>query len=363
MLIADVSLLAASPPLASFFSESPWGSSETNVDLAFENKPTVRRRGEDTISSAWTARPEPGQRTATNISKSLQTVAQPWSQTEWSDSLYSNPPKWQRGNPDVYIDSIIFPVVPSNKTYQYRVIKGSEDLGIQPTYTLNKDGSQTVNLLEYNGGYGIQETIPIQVIAVDPEGHEVLVATSRWAHSLRSEPPRWRHGDSNHSIESVMFPRIPTQKSYSFRVVKGKEDLGVKPSPTLDDGTFTIDLVDYNGGQGIQESTSIRVFAVDSERNEELIATWDVTTGTTSTAVGSATESAWRSLSPHSPERSQQPIPRQRVGLSSRLSNPSESPWQSPRHPSPEVATEERQSPDPSTRNPKRQGWRKFFKA
>ncbi|KAF4582455.1 hypothetical protein EYR38_002580 [Pleurotus pulmonarius] len=355
----------SAPPLTSFFSESYRGSSETNVDPTFAEMPVTTRRGEDTVSSAWTVLTEPSQRTATTLSTNLQILAQPWSQTEWSDSLYSNPPKWQRGNPDIYIDSIIFPMVPSNKTYKYRIIKGSEDLGIRPTYTLNKDESQTVNFLDYTGGYGIRETMPIKVIAVDPEGNEVLVATSEWAHSLRSEPPRWRHGDSKHSIESVMFPRNPTQKSYSFRVVKGKEDLGVRPSPTSDDGTLMIDLVDYNGGQGIQESTSIRVFAVDSEGNEELVATWDITAGTTSTAAGPAAESAWRLLSPGPPHHSQRPIPQQQVALSSSIPpNPSETPRRSLSHPSPEVVIEGRQPPDPSARNPKRRGWvARFFKS
>lgn len=86
-------------------------------------------------------------------------------------------PTWTRGSPSVYIDSVTFPQVLTDKTYTYRVVNGGVDLGIKPPYEVQPDGSQTVNLLEYNQGYGVHESIPIQVFAVDPEDDgETLVA-------------------------------------------------------------------------------------------------------------------------------------------------------------------------------------------
>lgn len=73
------------------------------------------------------------------------------------------------------------PVLPSDKQYQYRVVKGDTDLGIRPTYTRGVNGSQDVNLLEYNGGYGIHDSVLIKVYAVDPDeeegNNETLIAS------------------------------------------------------------------------------------------------------------------------------------------------------------------------------------------
>ena len=58
-------------------------------------------------------------------------------------------------------------------------MNGEQDLGIRPTYRRNTDGSQSVNLLEYNRGYGIHSSSSIKVYAEDPDGAEgetVLVA-------------------------------------------------------------------------------------------------------------------------------------------------------------------------------------------
>ncbi|KAI0063119.1 immunomodulatory protein [Artomyces pyxidatus] len=86
-------------------------------------------------------------------------------------------PQWKRGNPSSYIDSITFKKVLTDKEYQYRVVKGNDDLGFQPSYKVQPDGSQTVNLLEYNRGYGIADTIRIQIWVRDPAtGNQYKIA-------------------------------------------------------------------------------------------------------------------------------------------------------------------------------------------
>jgi len=103
---------------------------------------------------------------------------------EWTRSLRSGPPEWTRGNPSNYINVLTIPEPPSDREYNYRVVKGDVDLGIKPTYNRDEDGTQRVNLLEYNRGYGISDTTPIKVyasvIGQDASGavEETLVA--RW---------------------------------------------------------------------------------------------------------------------------------------------------------------------------------------
>ncbi|EMD41188.1 lectin FIP-fve [Gelatoporia subvermispora B] len=107
--------------------------------------------------------------------------------SEWVKLVRTNSATWKRGNPKVYFDHVTLPGVPTDKAYQYRVVKGDLDLGTRPTYELNKDGSQTINLLEYNKGYGIHEETPINVFVVDPEdGMETLVA--EWKPKSRRPP-------------------------------------------------------------------------------------------------------------------------------------------------------------------------------
>ncbi|KAJ6586118.1 immunomodulatory protein FIP-Fve, partial [Mycena capillaripes] len=88
-------------------------------------------------------------------------------------------PRWTRGNPKRYIDSLKIPKPASDKRYSYRVVKGDEDLGIRPTYPPDPDGSQRVNLLEYNKGYGISDRIRIRVYAVDEVGSTEMIAEWR----------------------------------------------------------------------------------------------------------------------------------------------------------------------------------------
>lgn len=86
-------------------------------------------------------------------------------------------PSWGRGSPNSYIDNLTFPKVLTDKKYKYRVTKGTKDLGVRDAYSVSADGSQKVNFLEYNSGYGIEDTTTIKVYAVDPDnGNQYLVA-------------------------------------------------------------------------------------------------------------------------------------------------------------------------------------------
>ena len=95
------------------------------------------------------------------------------------------PPTWTRGNLSSFIDSLTIPEppLPDGKDYAYRVVKGDTDLGVQQAYVRDADGSQRINLLEYNKGYGVADRTPIRVYAVaqdGPEkGEELLVAQWR----------------------------------------------------------------------------------------------------------------------------------------------------------------------------------------
>ena len=55
-------------------------------------------------------------------------------------------------------------------------MKGDADLGFRPTYERDPDGSQRVNLLEYNQGYGISDRIRIRVYAEDEVGLTEMIA-------------------------------------------------------------------------------------------------------------------------------------------------------------------------------------------
>ena len=98
---------------------------------------------------------------------------------DWARSLRDGTPKWTRGNPSSYIDVLTIPKPPSDTEYKYRVVMGDVDLGIKPTYSRNGDGSQSINLLEYNRGFGISDRTSIKVYAVGQDGvetEEMLVA-------------------------------------------------------------------------------------------------------------------------------------------------------------------------------------------
>jgi hypothetical protein len=89
-------------------------------------------------------------------------------------------PRWGRGRPQNYIDNVTFPKVLRDKVYKYRVQKGSQGLGVRAANAVAPDGSQRINFLEWNSGYGIADTTTIKVFAVDPDsGTEHLVAQWR----------------------------------------------------------------------------------------------------------------------------------------------------------------------------------------
>ncbi|KAI0063118.1 Fve-domain-containing protein [Artomyces pyxidatus] len=86
-------------------------------------------------------------------------------------------PQWKGNNPFTHIHSITFDRVLRDKVYQYRVVRGTQNLGIRAPPKVQSDGSQTVNLLDYNGGYGIPATLRIQIFVRDPAtGNEYKIA-------------------------------------------------------------------------------------------------------------------------------------------------------------------------------------------
>lgn len=107
-------------------------------------------------------------------------------------SCFDYTPQWVRGNPSSYIDSVTFPKVLADKEYTYRVQSGDRNLGersiilvacfkvaytkmgvgVKPSYSVAPDGSQKVNLLEYNKGYGIADSTRIEIYVIDPSTEE-----------------------------------------------------------------------------------------------------------------------------------------------------------------------------------------------
>ena len=84
---------------------------------------------------------------------------------------------WGRGNPSSYIDNVTFPKVLDTKSFKYRVIKGTTDLGVDAGFAVTSTGGNRVNFLQFNAGYGIPDTTPIKVYVVDPDtGNQWLVA-------------------------------------------------------------------------------------------------------------------------------------------------------------------------------------------
>jgi hypothetical protein len=85
-------------------------------------------------------------------------------------------PQWERGRPSTFINTVTFPRVLNDKQYKYHLINGSQDLGIKHGYTVQSDGSQMVNFLEWNAGHGLSASQTIKVFVVDPDSnHEFLV--------------------------------------------------------------------------------------------------------------------------------------------------------------------------------------------
>ncbi|KDQ10166.1 hypothetical protein BOTBODRAFT_164106 [Botryobasidium botryosum FD-172 SS1] len=92
---------------------------------------------------------------------------------------YDYTPNWVKDRQ--YINSVTFAKVLADKAYTYRVMAGDKDLGVKPSYAVGSDGSQKINFLEYNGGYGIDGNAnTVYVYVVDPEtGNQYKIAQSK----------------------------------------------------------------------------------------------------------------------------------------------------------------------------------------
>ena len=88
-------------------------------------------------------------------------------------------PQWirsERGG-GVYVDGVLFPRVLRDQLYSYRVVVGEQDFGTLEGAPVAGDGSQMVDFMNYNQGYGIDETITVRVYAVAPDsGNQYLIA-------------------------------------------------------------------------------------------------------------------------------------------------------------------------------------------
>ncbi|KAM6502916.1 immunomodulatory protein FIP-Fve [Amanita muscaria] len=68
-----------------------------------------------------------------------------------------------------YTDAVTFPKVLANKAYKYQVVVDGVSKGIRRDHSVAPDGSQKINFLDYNAGYGIPNKSSTQVYAVDPD--------------------------------------------------------------------------------------------------------------------------------------------------------------------------------------------------
>ena len=88
-------------------------------------------------------------------------------------------PNWirtERGG-GAYVDGVVFPRVLTDQPYAYRIVVGEEDFGALQGAPATMDGSQVVDFLAYNRGYGIDEALTIRVYAVAPDsGNQYLIA-------------------------------------------------------------------------------------------------------------------------------------------------------------------------------------------
>ncbi|KAF9472457.1 hypothetical protein BDN70DRAFT_900529 [Pholiota conissans] len=196
----------------------------------------------------------------------------------WTSIVQAFPPQWKYVSWGArhYVDEVTIPVVLIDKQYKYRILSGGSDLGIRDAYELSADGSQRINFLEYNKGYGIIDSMHIKVFVVDPDGNEALVAywnprdkpltnlESEYARQVRASGVRWIADNS--LVSSVVLKRVLNDKDYMLRVLRDDVDLGVRPaSPLTADKSLTIDLKAYNGGQGIPMQSLIKLLVVDSD--------------------------------------------------------------------------------------------------
>ncbi|KAI0640748.1 Fve family of fungal immunomodulatory protein [Trametes meyenii] len=94
---------------------------------------------------------------------------------------------------------------------------------------------------------------------------------------LASSLRKWTRGNPNTFIDSVTFPRVLTDKKYSYRVVKDDIDLGIRAGYEVNsDGSQKVNFLEYNSGRGIPQTSSILVYVVDPDNgNQYLVAQWN----------------------------------------------------------------------------------------
>ncbi|KAI0731409.1 immunomodulatory protein FIP-Fve [Earliella scabrosa] len=89
--------------------------------------------------------------------------------------------------------------------------------------------------------------------------------------------PNWTRGNPSRFIDNVVFPRVLTNKRYDYRIVKNETDLGVRQAYSVSgDGSQKVNFLEYNAGRGIEDTSRIRVYAVDPDNgNQFLVAQWN----------------------------------------------------------------------------------------
>ncbi|KAM6502964.1 Immunomodulatory protein FIP-Fve, partial [Amanita muscaria] len=68
-----------------------------------------------------------------------------------------------------HTDAVTFPKVLADRAYSYQVVIDGYDKGIRRDNPVAPDGSQKVNFLDYNDGFGIPNSSIAQVYVVDPD--------------------------------------------------------------------------------------------------------------------------------------------------------------------------------------------------
>ncbi|KAI0630620.1 Fve family of fungal immunomodulatory protein [Trametes polyzona] len=86
--------------------------------------------------------------------------------------------------------------------------------------------------------------------------------------------PQWTRGDPDTVIVAVTFPRVLADKRYSYRVLCGDVDLGIRGEQAIQsDGSQTVNFLEYNHGVGVSQKDHIRVYIVDPDNgNQYLVA-------------------------------------------------------------------------------------------
>lgn len=203
----------------------------------------------------------------------------------WMDIIQGLPPQWEHvpWGGSMYVNSTTIPFVPADTQYTYRVVKGQSDLGTRKTYERNPDGSQTINFMEYNSGYGVIDSTHLKVFATDSKsGREFLAVEwnprnkplgnieSQYAKEVRGGGVSWMMAsaatDNSSRIVSVTLKSVLANTRYDFRIFSGDTDLGARyVGPPMADNTLTINLKEYNHGEGIPSESLIKVLVIDKD--------------------------------------------------------------------------------------------------